>query len=131
MVIALDTSGQASGELYLDDGKSFAYERGIFAHRAFTFKANTLTSTALAGAAGKAKEYKPDNDIERIIVLGLPSVKGKWQVSVEGTGASLDAAAGPVALQPGLPDSVLVVRKPGLSVASDWSLTFTLTSASA
>ena len=35
LVVALDSKGCAEGELYVDDGKSFAFERGVFAHRHF------------------------------------------------------------------------------------------------
>ena len=131
LVIALDKSGVASGELYLDDGKSFAYERGIFAHRVFTFRDDTLKNAALAsGEAQGRKEYKTENEIERIIILGLHSNAGRWQVSVDGSGTRLEAAAGPLTLQQGLPDAALVVRKPGLLVAADWSLSFSLLSSS-
>lgn len=126
LVIALDTVGAASGELYLDDGRSYAHERGVFAHRVFTFRENTLTNAPLGGTG--RKEYKAENDIERIIVLGLHGKKGSWQVSLAGSGSILDAAAGPLSLQPGLPDSALVIRKPGLSIAEDWSVSFSLSS---
>ena len=35
LVVALDSKGCAEGDLYVDDGKSFAFERGVFAHRHF------------------------------------------------------------------------------------------------
>lgn len=35
LVIALDAKGTAEGELYADDGKSFAFQRGVFASRRF------------------------------------------------------------------------------------------------
>ena len=35
LVVALDSKGCAEGDLYADDGKSFAFERGVFAHRHF------------------------------------------------------------------------------------------------
>ena len=127
LVIALDVSGSATGELYLDDGKSFAYERGVFAHRVFTFKDGTLTNKPLRASSGGSqarKEYKPANEIERIIVLGLHAKKGKWLVSAGSSSSTLEAVAGPLTLQSGLPDSALVVRKPGLAAVEDWSLTF-------
>ena len=34
-VVALDSSGAADGDLYLDDGSSFAYQRGACLHRRF------------------------------------------------------------------------------------------------
>jgi len=33
LIVALDKDGKAEGDLYLDDGKSFAFKRGVYAHR--------------------------------------------------------------------------------------------------
>jgi alpha 1,3-glucosidase len=33
LVIALDHNNEATGELYLDDGRSFAFMRGQYLHR--------------------------------------------------------------------------------------------------
>ncbi len=33
LIVALDQSGTARGDLYLDDGHSFAFLRGQYAHR--------------------------------------------------------------------------------------------------
>ena len=39
IVVAPDAAGHAVGELYLDDGKSFGFEKGAFVRRALTFTA--------------------------------------------------------------------------------------------
>jgi hypothetical protein len=44
------------------------------------------------------------------------------QVSVVDSSTQLDAAPGPLHLKLGAADAALVVRKPNLSVAADWSL---------
>ncbi|KAK9816687.1 hypothetical protein WJX72_003707 [[Myrmecia] bisecta] len=51
LVIALDDTGSAEGQLYVDDGHSFAFERGVFAHRQLTFKDGTLSNTAFTSPA--------------------------------------------------------------------------------
>lgn len=33
LVVALDESGKAEGDLYLDDGHSFAFTKGAYLHR--------------------------------------------------------------------------------------------------
>lgn len=43
----------AAGDLYLDDGHSYAFTRGQYAHRAFKYTSHKLTSTAAPVAAGK------------------------------------------------------------------------------
>jgi hypothetical protein len=52
-------------------------------------------------------------------------------VSIVDSGTPLDAAPGPLHLKPGAADAALVVRKPNLSVAADWSLEILRPSATA
>lgn len=33
LIVALDEGGKASGDLYLDDGHSFAFTKGAYLHR--------------------------------------------------------------------------------------------------
>lgn len=33
LVVALDWDGKASGDLYVDDGRSYAFKRGQYIHR--------------------------------------------------------------------------------------------------
>ena len=44
MIVALDANKAASGSIYLDDGRSFAYEGGQFSQAAFSFKDGSLSS---------------------------------------------------------------------------------------
>ena len=44
LVVAVDADGTASGELYMDDGVSFAYQTGGFVRRQFTFANNELSA---------------------------------------------------------------------------------------
>eukprot|EP01060_Flectonema_neradi_P029712 TRINITY_DN4164_c2_g1_i3.p1 TRINITY_DN4164_c2_g1~~TRINITY_DN4164_c2_g1_i3.p1 ORF type:complete len:759 (+),score=122.02 TRINITY_DN4164_c2_g1_i3:47-2323(+) len=45
LVIALDKTNAAEGELYLDDSHSFEYQQGSFVHRRFQFSNGVLTNT--------------------------------------------------------------------------------------
>ncbi len=49
LIILLDRHGKSRGELYLDDGKSYAFQRGAYAYRALT--ADTLGSGQIRSAA--------------------------------------------------------------------------------
>ncbi|CBI17232.3 unnamed protein product, partial [Vitis vinifera] len=48
LVIALNGSHAAEGELYIDDGKSFEFKQGAYIHRHFVFSDGKLTSSSLA-----------------------------------------------------------------------------------
>lgn len=129
--VVLDSDGTASGDLYLDDGRSFAFQRGIFAHRRFAFRDGQLSNARVAAPKRAAiqpykdSKYQPSQVIERIIVLGLAGGPNGWQVKLQGGGA-LQAAPGPLVLRPELASSTaaLVIRKPDLPVADDWILQF-------
>lgn len=43
-MVVLDEKKRASGSLYVDDGRSFAYQRGAFTKPRFTFEDNVLSS---------------------------------------------------------------------------------------
>lgn len=118
LVVALDAAGAAAGELYVDDGSSFAYRRGVFLHRRFEFAGGVLTSRPAPGAGGSMAS---DVRIERLVVLGLQPGR-QWRV--ERDRVPLDAAPGPLLLRAGLPRTALVVRKPGLPLDADWAVRF-------
>ena len=66
LFIALDASGRAEGELYLDDEHTHEFQSGNFARRKFTFADGRLTSTAISSTA-----YSTNAVIERIVIYGL------------------------------------------------------------
>lgn len=126
LLVVLDSKGQASGDLYLDDGSSFAYKRGVFAHRLFTFENGVLSSQELPRSSS-ASRFTSDVVIERIIVVGLGEPVAKFSVKEVGSGRVLQAGAGPVVQEAGVPELVLVVRKPELPIVGDWSVQFSIT----
>lgn len=131
----LTTRFGAAGALYLDDGHSFAYKRGVYTERAFTYADNIL-SNAAAGIASAllppldvsvpipagAKGLKSNAVVERIIVLGLPGGPVGWRATVQGSSQALQAGPGPLRLKQGLPEAGLVIRKPGLAISAEWSI---------
>eukprot|EP00208_Stichococcus_sp_RCC1054_P007303 CAMPEP_0206145352 /NCGR_PEP_ID=MMETSP1473-20131121/27104_1 /ASSEMBLY_ACC=CAM_ASM_001109 /TAXON_ID=1461547 /ORGANISM="Stichococcus sp, Strain RCC1054" /LENGTH=887 /DNA_ID=CAMNT_0053541521 /DNA_START=68 /DNA_END=2731 /DNA_ORIENTATION=- len=127
LVVALDSNGAADGELFLDDGSSFAYEKGAFLHRRFRYKDGVLISTAYEGAgsevAASGDAFKTEVKVERIVVLGLPGGPKGWQVAVVG-GSALEAASDAAG-------HALVVKQPALAVAADWSVQLTPAAATA
>lgn len=119
LVVTLDSASKASGQLYLDDGITFDFQRkGAFRLRQFDYapasaQQHVLKSIQVSGG----KVYAPSNTVERIVVAGL---NGKAPASItaqDGDGGSrsltftYDAAA-----------DVLTIRKPDVKVAYDWSI---------
>ena len=125
--IALNSSGSAEGNLYVDDGHSFAYQRGSYIHRQFSFKGQILTNTAAASSNAvvtiKAGKLLVSNTIEKIVIVGLEGKQSSWRALYKGAaGQHMDVEAGPLKRVPGAPDSALVMRKPDLPVDQNWSL---------
>ena len=86
-VVALDADGSAEGELYLDDGRSFAFQRGASLHRRFSFARGKLSSAPAEAAGGAAltlplsgEPFRTDVVVERIVVLGLTGDPAGWKV---------------------------------------------------
>lgn len=109
LVVALDEQNSAMGTLYMDDDTSFDHLDGVFVHRMFRFENNVLTSSQFQQGTGTN-----DCTIERIIVLGKVPQFRKAVVSTS------DGAK--VTLELEKHDEYLVVRKPDVAVAQDWSI---------
>lgn len=56
-MVALDSGGAADGDLYLDDGSSFAYQRGAFLHRRFRCANNNPPDLRPKGSAGMPDSF--------------------------------------------------------------------------
>ena len=83
----LDGDGSAEGDLYMDDGRSFAFQRGAFLHRRISFADGKLSSALAEAARGTAltlplsgEPFKTDVVVERIVVLGLTGGPSGWKV---------------------------------------------------
>lgn len=121
LVVALDEAGAAQGELYLDDGHSYAFRRGVYLHRALSFANLKLTNTPHA-AGYENGTYQTDVELERVVVLGLPA--GKSYTAKDGAGHAFEVLRG--AITPSGPSgstSAVIVRAPRLKIAQDWVLT--------
>ncbi|TVU47917.1 hypothetical protein EJB05_07533 [Eragrostis curvula] len=120
LVIALNSSSAAEGELYVDDGKSYDYQQGAFIHRRFVFADNKLTSFNIApGNLGK-KKFTTEGVVERIIILGLSS--GAKKAIIEPENQEVDIELGPVSLRSGSSSVAPTIRRPNVRIADDWSI---------
>lgn len=66
--MALSSKWEAQGEIYLDDGESFEFEKGAYLHRWFHFAIGRLFSSNLTP---KGSKFKTKACIERIVFLGF------------------------------------------------------------
>ncbi|KAG8815175.1 hypothetical protein FRC19_001216, partial [Serendipita sp. 401] len=146
--IALDASESATGELYLDDGDSYDYQKGELVWRKFAASKHgksglKITSEDYAalkegkevadgvevvpfGQPGQFKESIGEVRVEKIIVLGLKSKPTK--VSIGGVEIEWQFAPG-VAAKSGAEGgvaSVLTIRDPAVKIVEDWSIEVTL-----
>lgn len=120
LVIALDSEGEASGRLYLDDGESFEYTRGDYILREFKVQGRVLTSRSL-NRQGSEAEWSfirrfSSLKVERIVFQGLSRPVSHVVIDGRPTAAESrhDVAGG---------QYVVVVSKANLSVGQDWSVT--------
>lgn len=143
--VALDNKGTARGELYIDDGVTYAHEKGQIVWREFIVekpekKAKTLRISSHDLAKQKPAEavdgialtsISPTNEfaksiekvrVEKIVVLGLNS-KPK-SVAVEGgQGLEFTYTTGiPATGKKEGAASVLVVKDPGVIISKDWGI---------
>ena len=150
--IALDRSLTARGQIYLDDGVTYAYKEGDLTWRGLAIEKipkgaelrlsniDLAAATPHSAVEGTAiTEFRPENPfqsgiasvrVERIIIFGLPG-KPK-RVAVEGS-RELEWVYAPgvtAAKKRGDSDgsvaSVLMVKDPGLGVATDWAIRITM-----
>ena len=121
LLVALDASGNAHGQLYLDDGHSMAYERGIFSHVAYDFKGGVLSSSDLA----PNNAFPNALEIEKIAIVGMGGEHDSWRAEVVGSGGvGLDVGKGLFTMRQDVPALATVVRKPGLPATGAWAIKF-------
>ena len=125
--VALNSSGSAEGDLYIDDGHSFVYQRGSYLHRQFSFSKGVLKNKAAETSAAvmsiKAGKLSMSNTIERIVVVGVTGKESSWKALYKGApGQHMEVENGPLNRVAGMPDAGVVIRKPNLLVEQDWSL---------
>ncbi|XP_010270270.1 PREDICTED: probable glucan 1,3-alpha-glucosidase [Nelumbo nucifera] len=120
LVIALNSSKAAEGELYIDDGKSFEFEKGDYIHRRFLFSDGKLVSSNASPPASSNTPFSSDCFIERIVLLGLSL--GAKSAIIEPANHRVDIELGPLNLRRGQMPSFPTIRKPNVRIADDWTI---------
>ncbi|KAK9073102.1 hypothetical protein SSX86_007424 [Deinandra increscens subsp. villosa] len=127
LVIAVDSSGGAEGEVYIDDGKSYEFQKGGYIHRRFIFSDGKLISVNLnvasSSSSSQGTSFYSDCTIERIILLGYSSSsKPPKSARIEPTNRVADIELGPLQIRSGVRSAVLTIRKPNVRVSDDWTI---------
>ncbi|BEI93691.1 uncharacterized protein CcaverHIS019_0601500 [Cutaneotrichosporon cavernicola] len=121
LTVALGRNQNAEGQLYLDDGETFAWESGAFVHRGLEFKDGKLRSAPkVSYDAGNAYAQSISNvGVERVRVLGLNKEPKSVTVAGEEVQFEWDKGA-PSAKEPRA--AVLTIKNPGVKVVDDWEI---------
>ncbi|KAI0313324.1 alpha-glucosidase [Amylostereum chailletii] len=141
--VALGKDSSARGEVYLDDGVTYAHQEGNLVWREFTAqkvgsgKSIKISSKDLAKAKPEAAElavYDPKNEfaksiedvrVEKVVVLGL-GAKPSSVVVLDGSELEWKYDAGvSSANDKEAVASVLTIKDPRVSIAYDWTIIIT------
>lgn len=110
LIVCLDRSQQAEGSLYIDDEKSFEYRNGHYLYLQLEFKNDVLSSKHLEPKGS----YPTKSWLERVQIAGLKHVP---------KAATLRSGSQKILLDVSQNGNVLTIRKPGVSMLEDWSIT--------
>jgi len=113
LLIALDSEGSATGQLYFDDAISYNYKKNKeFVYREFSFKNNKLTSKSLDNES----KMETRAWLERVIIYGIKSSPKTVKIEYANKQSAhlefnYDSAG-----------QTLLIRKPAVTINIDFSI---------
>jgi alpha 1,3-glucosidase len=130
LYVAMSNSDAAKGKLYIDDESSFDYQEGkggggAFIMREFSMQKNDLKNTAtkssslVAVGGSDDNAYIADNEVERIVFIGL-SAKPKSIIKIINGGS--DEQQQQLSFLFDESTMSAIVRKPNLKVSENWTV---------
>uniref|UniRef100_A0A674JDG3 Glucosidase II alpha subunit n=1 Tax=Terrapene triunguis TaxID=2587831 RepID=A0A674JDG3_9SAUR len=112
LYVALSPQGTAEGDLFIDDGHTYNFEsKAQYLYRHFSFASNTLT----ARSADSKGVFESPAWIERVVILGAGKPAAVFLRQPGMADTRLDFQHEPET-------SVLTLRKPGVNIGADWSI---------
>ena len=145
LTVALSKAGDAKGELYMDDGYTFAHEKGELVWRGLEAKTDKKTSHLVLSSRDLARE-KPDMTVNQVDLVAYDASQNSYAKSIANVRFEKVVILGlgnmPKSIKTGdgrIPQwswtngvkaksgkdgeaSVLVIKDPGLLVTKDWEL---------
>eukprot|EP00061_Rhincodon_typus_P018998 g48417.t1 len=110
LYVALNGQNTAQGDLFIDDGHTFNFEKkNEYIYKKFNFVNNSLTSST-----DPVGHYKTAAWIERILILGARKPATVTIKLPDGTESNLN-------FEYNAEISVLTIRKPAVNIAAEWS----------
>jgi mannosyl-oligosaccharide alpha-1,3-glucosidase len=140
LLVTAGKDDSASGDLYVDDGDSYAYRQGQYIHRRFDLKVTnkrklTLSSINLVGLAENAfistdvtvqhedswTKAMSTVRVEQVVILGLS--KEPTSITAGGIKVSWEWTAGTASTSRKEGEaSQLVIKDPRVLIAQDWEI---------
>ncbi|XP_049882112.1 neutral alpha-glucosidase AB isoform X2 [Pectinophora gossypiella] len=113
LVVALDHNNTATGTLYIDDGETTDYTDSQYIYAKITYEPSAMTYSFVNENA----HFPTRSWLERIVIAGIktPPKTAKLHQEEKQTALQMTLHKG---------NDVLVVRKPGASMAKPWKITF-------
>ncbi|KAK6755670.1 hypothetical protein RB195_014197 [Necator americanus] len=120
LYVALDRNGNAKGSVYLDDGVTHDYKKGVFISAEMQYKVKSSTESTIYGQPSPdSGSYETEAWIERIVVRGLDRIPANVSI--------IRASDPTVKLQFSYDHGkkVLLIRKPLVSITQSYKITIT------
>ncbi len=112
--IFLNSKGEATGSLYLDDGQSYDYRtKSAFISGSFNFSKQTLSYEFQKGTSDANAAW-----LERVVIYGYPSKPNRVVAQL---GADPSKAT-QIAFKYNADTKEVIVRKPALPFGQNWQL---------
>ncbi|CAB3397715.1 unnamed protein product [Caenorhabditis bovis] len=115
LFVALDSDGNAKGEVYLDDGKTHSYRNDEFVRANFTFVTTSPTTASIVGEHVDGK-YAAKNWIERIVVRGIESSPKSVEIT------RISDPFEPLEYSYNRDNKVLIIRKPEVLITNSYRI---------
>ena len=118
LYVALDTSGNAYGDLYMDDEHSFDHDKtnsyGL-AKFSVDMQKGMISNNVLNGTSNWAQNEAKSRMIERIVIMGANTAPKSFSSGNQSIDFHYDSTT-----------EVIVLRKPGVSAVMDWEIKIVL-----